>query len=141
MPVVGPGPYATSSDVYHSPNVFANHIPIALWNDPAGTGEFTAVSIAISAPTFQQESTVTEATEGDADSPAAVNTQQQALVAAGTITQAALNKGTAAATNPAATNTTPPPAGVTAGVTNGTATVDGTVDETVLYVSALTGIT
>jgi len=128
-------------DVYHSSNVFANFIPVALWNDPAGTGEAAAISIAISSPTFQQESTVTEAIEGDADSPVSVNAQQQALVAAGTISQTDLNKGTAAATNPAASNTTPPPAGVKVGVTTGTAPVDQNVDETVLYISALTGIT
>jgi len=142
MPVVNPGPYPTSSDVFHSPNVFANFIPVALWNSPAATGAVSAaIDVAINSPSFAQESTVTEATEGDADSPAAVDTQQQALVAAGTITQADLDKGTAAATNPAATNTTPPPAGVTEGVTAGTVAVGGTVDETVLYVSALTGIT
>jgi len=129
------------ADVYNSPNVFANFIPVALWNDPAGTGEAAAISIAISSPTFQQESTVTEAIEGDADSPASVNVQQQALVAAGTISQTDLNKGTAAATNPAASNTTPPPAGVKVGVTTGATSVDETVDETVLYISALTGIT
>jgi len=126
-------------DVYHSPNVFANYIPIALWNDPAGTGVAAAISVAISAPTFQQENAVTEAIEGDADSPDAVNTQQQALVAAGTITQVDLDKGTVAATNPVVSNTSPPPPEVKQGVTTGSVTVDGTVDDTLLCVGPLTG--
>jgi hypothetical protein len=129
------------ADVYHSSNVFANFIPVALWDNPSASAAFAAINVAINAPTFAQESAVTEAIEGDADSPTSVDTQQQALVTAGTISQADLDKGTAAATDPAAANTAPPPAGVTEGLTTGTVTVGGTVDETVLYVSALTGIT
>lgn len=127
-------------DVYHSPNVFANFIPVALWDSPSGTGVGAAISIAINAPTFSQESEVTEAIEGDADSPAAVEAQQKALIAAGVITQADIDKGNAAVTNPAQSNNTPPPAGVTQGVTDGNVTVGGVVDDTLLCVGPLTGI-
>ena len=140
MPVVNPGPYATSSDVFHSPNVFANFIHVALWDDPSGTGVSAAISVAINSPTFAQENTVTEAIEGNADSPAAVEAEQQVLVAAGTIAQADLDKGTAAATDPAATNTTPPPTTVTQGLSTGTVSITtSTVDDILLCVGPLTG--
>jgi hypothetical protein len=37
MPVVNPGPYPTSSDVFHSPNFYINGVNVALWNQ--GTTE------------------------------------------------------------------------------------------------------
>jgi len=129
------------TDVYHSSNVFANYIPMALWDNPAGTGAAAAIEVAINAPNFSQEQSVVEALEGDADSPAAVDAQQKALIAAGTITQADIDKGTAAATNPAQSNTSPPPAGVTQGETAGSVSVGGVVDDTVLCVGPLTGTT
>ena len=128
-------------DVYHSSNVFVNFIPVALWDDPTDSGTKAAIAVAIGSPTFSQEQAVTEAIEGDADSPAAVEAQQKELVAAGTIKQEDLDKGTAAATNPAQANTTPPPATVKEGVTSGNVTVGGSVDETILCVGPLTGKT
>ena len=139
MPYVpGGGPQATAGsvevvDVYHSPNVFANFIPIALWDNPAGTGEAAAINVAINAPTFPQESAVTEALEGDADSPEAVEVQQAALIATGVITTASIVAGTVAATNPAQTDSTPAPASATTGgTTTGAVTVGGVVDDTLL---------
>lgn len=139
MPYVpGGSPQATAGsvevvDVYHSPNVFANFIPIALWDSPAGTGVAAAIDVAINAPTFPQESAVTEAIEGDADSPEAVEAQQTALIAAGVITTASIVAGTVAATNPAQTDSTPAPASATTGgTTTGSVTVGGVVDDTLL---------
>ena len=126
-------------DVYHSPNVFVNFIPVALWDDPSGTGVIAAISVAINAPTFSQESTITEAIEGDPDSPDAVEAQQQVLIASGVITTASILAGTVAASNTAQTNTTPPPAGVTQGETAGAVKVGGVVDDTLLCVGPLTG--
>ena len=36
------------SDVYHSGNVYANNIPIALWNAPGASGTFGGVSVSVS---------------------------------------------------------------------------------------------
>jgi hypothetical protein len=120
-------------DVYHSPNVLANFVPIALWQDPAGSGTAAAINIAINAPTFPQESAVTEAIEGDPDSPDAVDAQQQELIATGVITTASIVAGTVAATNPAQTDTAPAPASATTGgTTTGSVSVGGVVDDTLL---------
>ena len=36
------------SDVYHSGNVYANNVPIALWNSPGGSGTFGGISVSVS---------------------------------------------------------------------------------------------
>ena len=76
-------------DVFHSGNVFANFVPVALWQDPQGAE--AAVMSQILGPNFLSDSgTIT--LDGDTE-PAIVDKQQQALVAAGYIKQADLDAG------------------------------------------------
>ena len=142
--IVGGGAQADSglaavADVYHSPNVFANFIPLALWDNPAGTGVAAAINVSINSPSFLQDLTVTEAIEGEAGDPAAVEAQQAVLIAAGVITTASIVAGTVAASNPAQTDVSAAPAGATQGVSTGTVAVGGVVDDTLLCVGPLTG--
>lgn len=77
------------SDVYHSENVFANFIPVATWNDPAGPE--AAIMAQILGPNFMADGgTITVDAEED---PNIVHAHQQALVSAGIIKQSDLNKG------------------------------------------------
>lgn len=76
-------------DVYHSNNVFANFVPVAVWRDPQGAE--AAVMSQILGPNFLSDGG-TIALDGDIE-PALVDKQQQALVAAGYITQADLDAG------------------------------------------------
>lgn len=77
------------SDVYHSDNVFANFIPVALWND--ANGPEAAVMAQILGPNFLSDGgTIT--VDGEED-PNIVVRHQQALVDAGIIKQSDLNKG------------------------------------------------
>jgi hypothetical protein len=46
------------TDVFHSENVFANFVPIALWQDPQGAE--AAILSAISAPTYEVDSATIE---------------------------------------------------------------------------------
>lgn len=136
MPYV-PGPKIHGvvhvADVYHSSNVYANFVNVALWNDPQGPE--AAVLNAINAPNYVFETISQETTEGEASDQSAVNAAQRKLVEQGLLSQSELNAGDAAGNNPAASNTTP-------GVVNTSTTTDpaaiGTdVDATVLYSGAL----
>lgn len=125
------------ADVYSSNNVFANFVPIALHNDPQGPE--AAVMAAISAPTYAAENQTMEAVEGEGTSEAAVEVEQQKLIAAGVLSKEEVAAGAGAGSNPAATDTAPTVA--TTGTTTGTVTVSTVIDDTVLYVSPDTGIT
>lgn len=114
-------------DVYHSPNVFANFVPIALWNDPEGTDAATLANIM--RPSYTFDVAATEAIEGDADSPVAVETAQKKLIEQGVLDPVAIEKGTKA--TPTQTDTAPP-ASTTTPVTTGTVAVGGSVDNTLL---------
>ena len=46
MPYI-PGP-GRLTDVYHSGNVYANNVPIALWQSPGGSGTFGGISVSVS---------------------------------------------------------------------------------------------
>ena len=134
-------------DVYHSGNVYANNVPIALWQDGADSAVAAAIAAAINSPDFPAEQEVQEAQEGIADPPVAAD---QAVVSStaqladkGTIQQADVTAGSQAGNNAAAADTT---AGTPkAGDPASTPTPGSTVDDTVLYVSPAkptgTGIT
>jgi hypothetical protein len=102
-------------DVYHSGNVFANFVNIALWNDPQGPA--AAVLGQIMAPTFQADAGII-ALDGDED-PNVVDKQQSALVTAGIVSQNDLNLGN----NPVAGTSDSKPGTSVAPVTTST-TVD-----------------
>ena len=76
-------------DVYHSDNVFANFVPIALWQDPAGTE--AAISSEIMSVHFAANNAIVSLDEEE--DPAVVSKQQEALVVAGIISPEALAKG------------------------------------------------
>jgi hypothetical protein len=124
------------SDVYHSTNVYANFVPIALWQDPKGS-ESAALAY-INSPFYKTDS-ATIVVDGETNE-AVVQVHQQQLVAAGTVTQAEISAGNnagAAATN---VDTTPTVA------TTGTILTDSvplatSVDNTLLYESPYTNIT
>ena len=112
-------------DVYNSPNVYANFVNIALWNDPQGSE--AAIMQAINSPSYAAEAQVIEV-DGETDETI-VAQKQAALVAAGVITQADLYKGANAGASPANTDTTPKVA--EDGTDPGAATVGSEVDATV----------
>jgi hypothetical protein len=116
-------------DVYNSPNVYANFVPIALWQNPAGNDAFTMA--AITGPHFATDAATIEV-DGEEDE-VVVTKNQQAMIAAGTVTQAEINAGNSAATT--ATNVSTTPGTPVAGDVSGTATVGGVVDDTLLYTS------
>lgn len=93
------------ADVFHSSNVFVNHVPVALWLDPEGSE--AASYAAISAPTYSVENVTVLTLEGESESDSSVVATQQALVEAGVITQAQLDAGNNAGTNPNASDTNP----------------------------------
>lgn len=123
------------ADVYHSSNVFANFVPIALWNDPQGPE--AAIANAIASPTFAVDSS-TIVFDGD-DNPTMVNIEQQRLIKEGVITQAELDAGKNATPSTFDTTTVP----VNTGTIEGTVTLATKVDDTLLYQSPSndTGIT
>lgn len=125
------------NDVYHSGNVYANFVPIALWQDPQGAE--AAVLSAINSPDYYIDQATTEQLEGESVNPGAVDSSQKKLIVAGVITQAAIDSGSAAGSNPA--NTDPSPGVLSTGTTSTSVTVSTSVDDTVLYVSSLTGTT
>jgi len=120
-------------DVYHSPSVFANFVNIALWNDPQGPE--AAVLASINSPTFEADQQI-QSVDGN-DDEAAVTQQQQALVAAGVISQADLDKGTNATPSQANTSPSNPPGDINTGTD---VTISSNIDDTLLYDSPLTGI-
>ena len=116
-------------DVYNSPNVYANFVPIALWQNPAGNDAFTMA--AITGPHFATDAATIEV-DGEEDE-VVVTKNQQAMIAAGTVTQAEINAGNSAATT--ATNVSTTPGTPVAGDVSGTATLESVVDDTLLYTS------
>ena len=115
------------ADVYSSPNVYANFVNIALWQDPQGSQ--AAVMAAINSPSYPAEAQVIEL-DGETDE-AVIDQMQAALVASGVITQADLTKGAIASTTPANADTTPK---VAEDCTDpGAASVGGEIDATVLW--------
>jgi hypothetical protein len=117
------------ADVYHSPNVYANFVNVALWNDAQGAE--AAVLAAINAPEYVFESIGQEATEGEATDPAAVDAAQRDLVNKGLLSQADLDKGNTAGNNPNASD--PNPGVLNTGTDPGAATISSDIDATVLY--------
>lgn len=117
------------ADVYHSPNVYANFVNIALWNDPQGPE--AAVLNAVNAPEYVFENIGQEATEGEATDPAAVDAAQRSLVNQGLLSQADLDRGNNAGNNPNASD--PNPGVLNTGTDPGAATISADVDATVLY--------
>ena len=115
------------ADVYSSPNVYANFVNIALWQDPQGSQ--AAVMAAINSPSYPAEAQVIEL-DGETDE-AVIDQMQAALVASGVITQADLTKGAIASTTPANADTTPKVA--EDGTDPGAASVGGEIDATVLW--------
>jgi hypothetical protein len=143
--VAGGGPQATGGssevlDVYHSSNVFANFVPMALWNNPSGTDAvvLNALLAIVNDPEYANETKTQEATEGETSDEYAVAKEQKKLVEAGVITQEKLNQGAGAGGSPAASDTT---AGtVDSGTATPAATLNSVVDDTLLYTSSATGI-
>lgn len=119
-------------DVYHSTNVFANFVEIALWNDPRGTE--AAIANAIASPSFAIDSQTIE--YDGAENPTLVDLEQQRLVREGVITQAELD----AAKNASASASDATAGKGGAGQIGGSTTLSSTVDDTLLYSSTLTGI-
>lgn len=117
------------ADVYHSPNVYANFVNVALWNDAQGAE--AAVLAAINSPDYVFESIGQEATEGEFSDVGTVEAAQQKLVSQGLLSQVDLDKGNNAGNNPAAVDTAP--GIVTTGTDPGAATVSADVDATILY--------
>lgn len=116
------------ADVFHSPNVFINHVPVALWLDPEGSE--AASYAAISAPTYSVDNVTVLALEGETSADLSVESTQQALIDAGIISQAEVAAGNNAGSNPNASDTSQG-AGI-AGVNTATVTVSSNVDETLL---------
>lgn len=117
------------ADVYHSSNVFANFVNVALWNDPQGSD--AAVIAAINSPDYVFESISQEATEGELTDANSVESAQKKLVEQGIISQKDLDKGANAGQNPSATDTAP--GVVSTGTDPGSAVISADVDATVLY--------
>lgn len=125
------------ADVFHSSNVYANFVNVALWNDAQGSE--AAVLAAINAPDYVFESIGQEATEGEFTDVGTVDAAQQKLVSQGLLSQADLDKGNNAGNNPAAADTAP---GVlTTGTDTGAVAVEANVDATVLYTGPVGGAT
>ena len=123
----------TIDDVYHSGNVFANFVNIALWNDPQSPE--TAVIAAINAPNYEFEQVEQESLEGDGDpaSDATVAAAQQKLVEQGIISKESLAAGASAGANPANTDTEPQNSESVTTTPTGLITASSDVDATVLY--------
>lgn len=122
-------------DVFHSSNVYANFVPIALWRDPQGPE--AAVLSAITSPNFERDQEIQSA-DGN-DDEAAVTKKQEELLQAGVITQSEISAGANAAAKASASDTTPSAAA--GSISTGTSiTISSNVDDTLLYDSPLTGI-
>jgi hypothetical protein len=134
MPYIPGTPGIT--DVYHSPNVFANNVEIALWLESADIAVAAAISALIANPEFPVEQEVQEAEEGNTDETA-VNAVQSQLIAKGAIAPAAIVAGSQAGNNAAKSDTK---AGTAKpGAAAAAPTPASNIDDTLLYDSALTG--
>jgi hypothetical protein len=122
------------SDVYHSDNVYANFVPVALWQDPQGS---EAASLAYINSPFYKTDSATIVVDGETNE-AVVQVHQQQLVAAGTVTQAEISAGNNAGA--AATNVDTTPTVATTGTVTGTVELATSVDDTLLYESPYTNI-
>lgn len=122
---------AAVADVYRSGNVFANFIPVALWDNPQGNGVAAAIDFELTQPDYAITAEVIEDVEGSTDETAVI-AQQQVLIAEGKITQTAITAGVVAASDPANSDPVPAPATATTGTTTGTVTVGVIVDDTLL---------
>ena len=113
------------ADVYNSPNVYANFVNIALWDNPQGSQ--AAVMSAINSPSYAAEAQVIEL-DGETDETI-VAQKQAVLVASGVITKEDLVRGATA------TPTTSDPAAAPGGdgTDPGAATVGSEVDATILW--------
>ena len=121
------------TDVYNSPNVYANFVNIALWQNPQSAE--VAVMQAINSPSYAAEAQVIEL-DGEEDETIVAQKQAE-LVAAGVITQEDLNKGKTAGTNPANADPAAAPGGD--GADPGAASVGGDVDATILWEGTFPG--
>jgi hypothetical protein len=140
-------------DVYHSGNVYANNVPIALWQDGVAAAVAAAISAYINDPEFATDEEVQQEQEGIADpqvingqslsADQAVNSITSSLTANGTISQSSVTAGSQAGSNAARSDTTSSTPNNGSPAT--TPTPGSSVDATVLYVSPAkpsgTGIT
>jgi hypothetical protein len=121
-------------DVYHSGNVYANFVPIALWQDGMGTATAAAIAAYIASPQFAVDQTLGEETEGNTDE-AAVDARTAELIKQGVITQEQVTAGSQAGNNAAQADTAP---GVVNNGSTATVTISGDTDNIVLYTSQAT---
>jgi hypothetical protein len=134
-------------DLFHSPNVFINQVPVVLWNDPKGkvaagaAAAIAAVEAAQNSPVYEVDKVVQQTVEGLAgpENAAYVADQRIALVKEGILTPAAIEAGRAVAANPAASDTKP--AANPTPTPSGSVELSGVIDNTELYVSEKTGTT
>ena len=135
--VAGGGPQADAGskeviDVYHSGNVYANGVPIALWQDGIEAAVAAAVSAYIANPQFTTDQTIQEIEEGNTDETA-VDSAQSQLIASGTLNKADLVAGSQAGNNAANADTKSGTA--RPGAAAAAPTPASNIDDTVLYTS------
>jgi hypothetical protein len=121
-------------DLYNSQNVYINHVPVALYQDPQDAEAVVAAQVA--SPTYAVDNAVTETIEGETDSKNITDAQRK-LVEAGLMSQAELDRATKFVTT--TSNTTLP--SPQAGDTSGSVVVLSNVDDTVLYTTTATSTT
>ncbi|NBP14118.1 hypothetical protein EBU95_06930 [bacterium] len=75
------------NDVYHSNNVFANFVPIALWLQQGGTDALVlqAMSAITTSEDYEKEKEVFESVEGESEDEYSVTQQQKVLIDKGVI--------------------------------------------------------
>ena len=117
------------ADVYNSPNVYANFVNIALWDNPQGSQ--AAVMSAINSPSYAAEAQVIEL-DGETDETI-VAQKQAVLVASGVITKEDLVRGATAVATTSTTTSAPGGDGTDPGV----AAVGSEIDATVLWTGNL----
>lgn len=121
-------------DLYSSPNVSINFVPVALYQDPQDAEAVVAAQVA--SPTYAVENAVTETIEGETDEKN-IAAAQRKLVEAGLMSQTELDKATKFVTT--VSNTTLP--SPQAGDTSGSVVVLSNVDDTILYTTTATSAT
>jgi len=130
-------------DVYHSGNVYANNVPIALWQDGTESAVGAAITALINSPEFPAEKEVQQEQEGVTEDQVingqpvsadqAVSNSTAKLAENGTVKPSDVAAGSQAGANAARSD----PASGTAksGDPASTPTPASSVDDTVLYVS------